>query len=432
MKVDLSRLTTKNDVIAVALSGGSDSMALLHYMLSAKEKFGFQVVALNVEHGIRGKSSLCDTQFVKDYCTSVGVPLITYSVDSLAVAREQKLSVEEAARKLRYECFYSAITDGKCTKVATAHHMRDNAESVLINLFRGTGVKGVTGITENYENKIIRPFISVAKQEIEEYIAKNAIPFITDESNFDTDYTRNFIRQNVLPEIKKVFPEAEKSIARFAEIARMENDFIDQSAKDAVKIENGVAVINLPVHTAVLSRAVVYALKACGIKKDWEKAHIDSVVALCALNNGARICLPHSVVAIKEYDKIVFYTDSAEQVQNSTPYAYEKAIICGKSVSIQKVDGEVDLKSGLFGDMDKIPKTAVIRTKKNGDTFTKFGGGTKKLADYLTDKKIPLRLRDRLPILADGNVVYAIFGVAVSDLIKVGEDTKNIVQFIEK
>lgn len=431
MLVDLSRLVNKDDVVAIALSGGSDSMALLHYMLSVREKFGFNVIAINVEHGIRGESSLSDTAFVQTYCEKNSIPLLTYSVDSLKKATDEHLSVEEAARLLRYECFYSAIMCGKCTKVATAHHQKDNAESVLINLLRGTGIKGVTGITANFENKIIRPFIDLSKEEIQKYIADNAIPFVTDESNFNTDYTRNFIRANVLPEIKKVFPEAEKSITRFAKIASLENEFLDDCTKKAITAQNNAVKITLPLHPALLSRAAVYALKACGVKKDWEKAHIDGVINLAALNNGAKLCLPKNVVAIKEYDCIAFYIDDKIQAEAALSFSVGEHKFIDKTLIIKRVDKEnIDLKSGLFADLDKIPSTAQIRTKQDGDSFTKFGGGSKKLNDFLTDKKIPLRLRDTLPIIADENTVYAIFGVATSDNCKVTESTKNIVQFI--
>ena len=157
MNTDLSIFIKQNEIVAVALSGGEDSVALLHFLLSRSSLLGFKVIALNVEHGIRGEDSLSDTNFVKELCRRLNVELICYSVDSLSKAQTDKLSVEQAARALRYECFYRAIAEGKCDKVATAHHRRDNVESVLFNLFRGSGLKGVSGITPCYDGKIIRP-----------------------------------------------------------------------------------------------------------------------------------------------------------------------------------------------------------------------------------------------------------------------------------
>ena len=150
----------KNKTVAVAVSGGEDSMALLHFTLSVKEKYSFSVVCINVEHGIRGESSLKDSEFVRNYCEKNGVPCISYSVNSLKKAETEKLTVEQAARILRYECFTDALKKGKCDVIFTAHHLKDNMESVLINLFRGTGIKGLAGVT-NHGDVILRPFIGV-------------------------------------------------------------------------------------------------------------------------------------------------------------------------------------------------------------------------------------------------------------------------------
>lgn len=430
MNVNLSALTTEHDVIAVALSGGSDSMALLYYMLSQAEKYHFTVIALNVEHGIRGEASLSDTEFVKNYCKAHNVPLLSYSVNAKELVATEKISLEESARILRYQCFYDAINNGKCTKIATAHHLRDNAESVLFNLLRGTGLKGVSGITPSFENKIIRPFLTVSKEEIEQYILDNNIPYVTDESNFDTDYTRNFIRANVLPELKKAFPEAEKSISRFSEIARIDNEFLDLTAKESVTISDQKAEILLPLHPAILSRATVIALKSCGIQKDWEKVHIDSIIALEKMQNGAKVSLPKNVTAIREYDRIVFYKPYEKPHENPITYPFERVQFGKNTITATTIDPQnIDLKSGLIADANKIPSTAIIRYRKDGDVFTKFGGGTKKLNDYFTDKKIPQRLRDSIPLLASDNVVYVIFGIAVSDLVKVDSSTTNAIKF---
>jgi len=191
MQINLGEFLHKNQTVAVALSGGSDSMALLDYMLANAEKYSINVIALNVEHGIRGQDSIDDTNFVKNYCDKNNVKLITYTVDCVKKASEEKLSLEQAGRILRYQCFYDAIDKGLCDKVATAHHQKDNVESVLFNLFRGTGIKGVCGIEKNFQDKIIRPFLDVSKSQIEEYIKERKIPFVTDKTNCDADYSRN-------------------------------------------------------------------------------------------------------------------------------------------------------------------------------------------------------------------------------------------------
>ncbi len=429
MEVEFSNLISKGQTLAVAVSGGSDSMALLHYTHYNAKKLGIKVVALNVEHGIRGEASISDTEFVKDYCLKNGIPVITYSVDSIKNSKEEKLSLEESARNLRYKCFFDAIDSGKCNVVATAHHRSDNVESVLLNLFRGTGLKGLGGISANYQGKIIRPFLYTSKSEIENYIKENSIPFITDESNFCDDYTRNFLRLNVIPKIKEIFPEMEKSVSRFSAIAKEEDEYLDKIARSAITISKNAVEISLPLDNAILSRTAVIALKALGIEKDWEKAHVDAVCELKDKPNGTKICLPQNVFAIKEYTKITVYKQEKTKF-NDTPFFIGELSTNNVKISITKVPLlGTDLKSGLYADADKIPDTAKIRLKTDGDTFTKFGGGTKKLCDYLTDKKIPQRIRDTLPIIAEGKDVLVVFGVAISDKIKVDENTKYLLKF---
>lgn len=427
MQVNLTNSIGSNQTVGIALSGGSDSMALLHYMLSESKKYHFNVIAINVEHGIRGETSKSDTNFVINYCKNNGIKLLTYSVDCPTFAKENKLSLEQAGRILRYQCFNQAIESKACDKVATAHHLKDNFESVLFNLFRGTGIKGLVGIEQNFNDKIIRPFLSVSKQEIQEYIKKNNIPYVNDQTNFSDEYTRNAIRLNLLPEIEKIFPEAQKSVYRLSQIAKSENDFVHSETLKTLTFYDDKVEIKLPIHVALLSRATVLALKHLGVEKDWEKAHIDAIIELSTLDNSSKVSLPNEITAIKEYDRITFYK-RINVTPSSIPFSLGEFEFNQTTITITKVDTCVDLKSGFYCDKDKLPKDAVIRTRLNGDKFTKFGGGTKALNDYLTDKKIPLMQRDELPLIAVKNEILAIFNLAISDKIKVDDDTKTIIQ----
>ncbi len=400
-------------------------MALLRYMLSAREKYSFNVIAINVEHGIRGESSMRDTAFVLDRCARLGVSCVSYKVDAPSYAKAHKLSIEQAGRELRYKCFYETLDGGKCDLIATAHHRSDNVESVLFNLFRGTGLKGLAGINASYGDKIIRPFLNVAKEEIDEYIKENSIPFVTDETNFSDDYTRNFLRLNVIPKIKEAFPEMEKSVARFSEIARAEDEYLTEMAETTLDVYDGRVEISVSTHPVILARAIMEGLKTLGVEKDWEKAHIDGVISLVNLQNGAKISLPKNLYAVREYDKIVI-TTTADVISTVIPFGLGEFTFGDYALEILPVSTPRDLKDGFYVDVDKIPKTAIIRSKTDGDVFKKFGGGTKKLNDYLTDVKIPARLRSGLPILADGKDVLIIFGVAISDKIKVDGTTSRI------
>ena len=429
MQVNLEKLLKPNETIAVALSGGADSVALLHYLLSVKNLYSVKIIALNVEHGIRGQASENDTQFVIELCEQLNVPLLQYKVDCPTYAKEQKLTLEQSARVLRYNCFYDAINKGKCNKIATAHHALDNAESVLFNLFRGTGLNGITGIEENFEQKIIRPFLHVDKAQINEYVQKNNLAFVTDQTNFDDGFTRNHIRLNVIKEIKKCFPEVEKSISRFCTIAKAENDYIEEQALKSLNIFDNHVEIALPLHGALIARCTIKAMQILGTEKDWEKAHVDAVQVLVNSANGTKINLKNNVCAVKEYDKIVIYKTQSK-INEEIPFTLGSVQFNDLTLEIKPVEKQVSLKDGFYADADKIPKTAIIRTKRDGDKFTKFGGGTKKLNDYLTDKKIPLRIRDNLAVIADDNDILAIFGLAISDKIKVDENTKNIISLI--
>lgn len=430
MNAEISK-TLYGKTVAVAVSGGADSMALLHYVMNRRDKFRVKVVALNVEHGIRGETSLRDTAFVKDYCSAQVIPLYEYKVDAPKKARKDRIPLEQAARILRYGCFYDAVSKGKCDAVLTAHHSSDNLESVLFNLFRGTGIKGLTGIRD-YKRVIFRPLIKVSKAEIAEYVKANAIPYVDDETNFSDDYTRNFLRINVIPKIKEIFPEAEKSVLRLTETLKEEDAFLETLAENALTESKDGYCIMTDTPRAVMARAVIIALKKSGLTRDYEKIHVDKVCELIAKENGKTVSLPKRIKATREYDRITIYKERDDAAGNSAflPFSTGLNVLNGRTINVslcgQVTDGE--LKKGFFADLDKIPESAVIRFRKKGDRFTKFGGGTKSLSDYLTDKKIPLKDRNGILIVADKSDALIISGVAVSDKVKVDKDTKNIVQ----
>jgi tRNA(Ile)-lysidine synthase len=430
MLATLNQTLVKNKVIAVAVSGGSDSMALLHFMLSVKDTYGFSLVALNVEHGIRGELSLKDTEFVKEYCKNLGIKTLLYKVDAVKHAKENKLTLEQSARILRYECFFDAINSKKCDVVATAHHRGDNFESILFNLFRGTGLKGLTGISD-MGGKIIRPFLDVSKYDIIKYVNENKIPYVTDQTNYDQTYTRNYVRSSIIPAITKRFTSAEDNVISLSKIAKLEDEFLDNLAKKELVLEDGKAKISLALHPCLFYRAVIMALKHVGIKKDWESAHLDRAFSLIDKQVGKKEDLLSGVIAVREYDGIVI-TPKTLLDNNEFDFGLGELNYFSTPLKIKKVSGEVDLKSGLFADLDKIGKGAKIRLKKDGDVFKNCNSKTKNLSDFFADKKVPLLDRNALPVLADKNEVLVIFGLAVSDKIKVDKSTKNIIQFTKE
>ncbi len=423
-------LLKSGETIAVAISGGKDSVCLLDMFLAAKERLGIAVKAVNVDHGIRGETSERDSLFVKNLCEKLNVPLYYKKVDCPAYSRENGLSAEEGARALRYKVFNEAIESGFCDKIATAHHSDDRAETVLFNLLRGASALGASGINESTSNgRIIRPMLGVSRAEIDDYLKNRGLDYVVDETNLQTDYTRNFIRLRVLPLIKERFPEAEKSILRFADTLKDDDLFLKSLAEKAIEEKNGEISFDENLAKPVFMRAAIIAMKRLGIKKDYEKAHAEAVFSLTTAENGKSVTLPKGIVAVKDYGKITLYK-SAKSDEFFIPFALGEYEFSGKTYRFEiVVDKNVKrVDNRLIADFSKIPRGAVLRTRRLGDTFKKFGGGTKKLKDYLIDKKIPERERDKLLLLAKDEKVLLICGIEISDVIKVDKETKNVLQ----
>ena len=417
-------LFNSGDIVAVALSGGKDSMCLLNLLLENAQKLGITVKAVNIDHSIRKIESENDSKFVKTYCQSLNVPLFFKKVDAINYSKQNGYSLEQGARELRYSVFKEAIESGFCTKIATAHHANDNFETVLFNMFRGSGVQGLTGI-KAISNGVIRPLINATRNEIDEYVLKNNIPFVEDSTNLNADYTRNYIRLNIVPKILEKFNGAIDSVSRLTKTLQEEDEFLNDLAKNVIAMREGNFCLPTTLQPVIFKRATLLVLKELGITKDYEKAHIDGVFSLLNLKNGSQISLPNGVICIREYDSVVFYKNL--ETLNSPVYNFEVKTFDFNGAEV-KIERCLKRDKGLYIDENKVPKTAVIRNRQNGDVFTKFGGGTKKLKDYLIDKKIPKIKRDSLVVLASGSDILAIFGVEISEKVKVDEFTKSVLK----
>lgn len=412
MKCDLSRFAEKK--ICVAVSGGKDSMALLHYLFLHGKEYGITLSALNCDHKIRGESAR-DSAFVKEWCLSRNIPL-TFFEWNYAGAK-----TETSARLWRLEC-YAAVLKKDADLIATAHHQNDNAETVLFNLARGSALAGVTGITDS--DKIIHPLISVSRSEIDEYIAENAIEFVQDETNFSDDYTRNKIRRHVLPELEKAVNGAAGAIYRFSRLAAEDEKFFDDliKSKNLLEITPYGAEIKFCPERPVFRRAAVKALKLLNPEvKDYTFEHLERLYALQSAENGKRFEFL-SFAAFKEEGRIsICHKDMLEADAKEYPL-YNSPFV--------KIVGEYTPAKGekaLKIDQSAIPETAVVRFMRAGDRFRKFGGGEKSLGDFFTDRKVPLRLRGKIPLIADGNEILVVCGVEISDKLKITENTEKVV-----
>ncbi len=424
-------LIKSGEKIGVAVSGGIDSMCLLHYLNSNKDKLNIKLSAINIDHQIR-QNSKQDSQFVATYCKENNIPLHTFKVNALDYCKENKVTVEEGARICRYKVFESLIKKGIVDKIAIAHHLQDQVETILLNILRGSGLKGACGM-EYAQNGYIRPLLNTEKSEILCYQSEYQIPFVEDETNLDTDYSRNFLRQTIIPQIKTHWSNFESNLIAFSKICKQDNEYIESTISyDSLILEDNL--VKIPLNMFSLNSSIVFRLLRKGFEhlhalKDIEQKHLQIIKTLAIENeNGTRVNLPNAVTAIKEYDYLTLTKKKPAKHIGTKQFVLGKQNVLGlKDIQVKKTKeftGEIPANTHLF-DFDKLPKTAIWRVKQTGDMFTKFGGGTKKLKDYLIDKKVPARIRGELPLLCDGNNVLLILGVEISDNIKIDENTKT-------
>lgn len=413
--------------IGVALSGGRDSVALAY----ALKKGGFDIVAINVEHGIRGENSLKDSAFVKDFCGKYGIELYASSVDAPSYCREKGYTIEQGARELRYAVFQKAIDDGVCDVIALAHHLDDQAETIFMRIIRGTGVAGLKGMQE-VRDCFIRPLLDCPREDIEAYIEDNNLEYVDDESNFDTDYTRNYLRKE-LEVLKEKFPQISRSFARLSQNAKEEEGFVQRNLPSFELVGDEARVLISDMQDDfVAKRIVLNAINALGVTQDIESRHYPLVFALKYAQNGKKINLTHDICVHKDGEFLVFSRQKNDENPCEIPFEIGKNNCFG--VRVEEVDYDEYLNAAkgeiLFCDMNKIPSGAVLRNRRDGDFINKFGGGRKSLGDFLTDKKVPLRKRDELVLIASGKEVYAIFGVEISRKVAIEDSSARIVKLV--
>ena len=275
-------MLSSGDCVLVGLSGGADSVALLHWLKELEGELKITVCAAHFNHCLRGQESDRDEEFSKNLCQSLNVPFVSEKGDVPNEAKKTHETVEECARHLRYDFFERAAKSLGCNKIATAHNSDDNTETVLLNLTRGTGTKGLRGIPPVRGN-IIRPLIETSRDEIEVYIRANNLEHITDSSNLTDDYTRNLLRHNVIPVLKGINPNLNATVGRMSELISCDEEALDSLAKDFVSKEfDGKSLPIKPL------RKLPYAVKSRVIRlicpKKLSKTHVDAVLKL--IENG--------------------------------------------------------------------------------------------------------------------------------------------------
>ncbi len=423
-----NKLILPGETIGVAVSGGVDSMSLLHFLHSNKETLDCQVVAITVDHMLRGESSLGDANFVKSWCKENGIYCHKYSVDAAKIATERRVGVEQGAREARYGVFEHLIKENIVDKIALAHHISDQAETILMHLLRGAGLNGAGGMEPIRDGVYIRPFLNIGKDDIVRYASMNYIEYVEDETNAESKYNRNFLRNVIMPQLKQRWEGVEQNLINFAESCREDNDFILSYVQHGgtIREKNFVKIplVYFHYHSSVINRILFECLDSLNTAKDIERKHIELVKELALNDNGKKINLPNGIIVQKEYDYITLFRN--ERTLIAGVYPFKSGTINFGDIAEIKVRKTKDLslpEGSLIMDANKVPKNAVWRTRKNGDKFTKFGGGTKPLRSYYIDKKIPNRVRDLIPVLAVEDEIYCIAGIEISDKVKVDNKT---------
>lgn len=409
--------------ICVALSGGADSVCLLHLFSTRADALHITLSALTCEHGIRGESSLRDLEFVRSLCKEWGIPLTEFSASVPERAKQSGRGIEDEARSFRYECFAEMLNRG-VDAVATAHHEDDVAETVLFRLARGTSLAGLKAIRER--DGIIRPLLYTTKKEIEAYVRERNLPFVTDESNFDPSYARNAIRLKVLPDLNDCVEGASKHLVGFARRAAEDDELLQALAEKEITRRENAYLFPSDLPAPLFRRAALICMKALGCKSDYTEANTREISRLLTLQSGKKVMLPCGLEAAREGDMIAIYAP-LDDFETELPFGEGEFVFGGNryAVTVSSDSG------GLYADFDKFPKDCVIRTRREGDYITPFGSGTKSLKKFLTDRKVPARVGKTLPLVAKGSEIFAVFDVEISNKVRIDGTAKRAVRLIK-
>ena len=403
--------------VAVALSGGADSVALLYVLSELKDQYGYYLFAAHFNHKLRGEESERDEQFVKELCSRLGVQLVCGEGDVAAFAAENKISTELAARELRYEFLDKLEAD----LVATAHTASDNLETVIFNLTRGSGIGGLCGIPVR-RGKYIRPLLFCTRAQIEDYCKENGLDFVTDSTNLSDDYTRNRIRHKIVPLLKGINPSVENSVTNTSVELTFDRDYLDSIAAEEYKkliTDKGLSVKGIAdLKPAIASRVLrLFCRDKTGITPDYK--HTNDLFEVAVMNSG-RCSLEGGFIAEwqKEILKIrrlgceVEFKVKIERVKNDL-------------IKKDKKINNLLLKNLL--DCDKIVGEVSVRARREGDKIRLAGRGcTKTLKQLYNENAVPIEERKNLPVIADGKGVIWVCGIGVAERVKATADSKFV------
>ena len=448
-----NKMIKAGETVVVGVSGGADSVCLLHMLSKNRELLDIKLLAVHIHHGIRGESADRDAAFVEEMCGREDIPFYLYKYNIPALAKEKGMSEEEAGRYARYEAFSKCLSENSVAssgKIAVAHNKDDLAETMLFNLFRGAGVKGLKGITAIRDN-IIRPVLCLERREIEAYIKANDLKYIVDETNLTEDYTRNKIRLNIMPQIKEainnqVVAHMEATAVNLSQI----DDYMEsQCEKEMTAIvsgkgeglfidEDGLKNLHKAMHGYLVKKCIY---QVAGKAKDISGVHINSVIELFYMTVGKKVSLPYGITAVKEYDGVYIYisrednsTERDETLVIDIEAAGEYTFEDGKIEACVHIEEDVYNES-IFDEnkytkwiqCDIMKVNLQLRTRRQGDyIIVDEKGSKKKLKDFFIDIKIPKEHRDDILLLANGSEIVWIIGYRLNYRYRVRDEHTKI------
>ena len=445
--IDEHEMILPGDKVVVGVSGGADSVCLFHVLRMLREDIGFSLSVVHIHHSIRGEEADRDAEFVRSLCEEADVPFTVRQYDVPAYAARNGLSVEESGRILRREAFAAEYEKIGGTKIALAHHMNDVAETVLFNMARGAGIAGLASLRP-VRGQYIRPLLGVGRPEIEAWLEENGFSYCIDSTNADSAYSRNRIRNMILPELTDgVNRQSVRHIFELSEEAGAVEEWIEECAdeclrKYVVSEREGEIILDKRLFAEERSFLAGRTVKTVvgrisGTVKDIGRVHIRAVCGLANMENGKRVSLPYGLCAESVYDKIRIGTaDTAEQKAcELVPGAENVFHFGGKRISAVLIDrraadedfGKTENVCTKKFDYDKINGILKIRYRMAGDYLVINPDGRRKsLSDYFTDTKIPRADRDKIPLIACGSEILWVIGLRSGESCRIDEKTGTI------
>lgn len=419
-----NQLFEQSDRLIVGLSGGADSIALINILID----LNYDCVAAHCNFHLRGEESDSDAAFVAEWCASRNIPLATIDFDTNKYALENKISIEMAARDLRYSWFKEICAKYNASYIAVAHHQDDSIETLLINLVRGTGISGLRGIVPKNGN-VVRPLLSMSRDEIEKYLADLSISYRTDSTNLEDIYTRNYIRLNLLPSLEKINPSVKESIARTAQnLSEVEKVYRNAIEKDIkMVLSNNKINIDKLLQTASPKSLLFEILFPLGFSSsviDDVKDSIDSISGKIFYSNSHRLIRDRDAFVIDELPKYEEDRKTYTIDEGDTQLTLPMDMI----ITIKPYPVEIKKSSKyLYVDADMISFPLMLRKWKLGDWFIPFGmKGRKKLSDFFTDQKLSVKEKEEVWILTSGEDIVWVVGNRSDNRFRVSNSTKRV------